>query len=302
MSVSEQEAIDMEIKKLLRKHAISKVNKTCCSTFVSNIFTRPKPDGSHQAILNLKLFNEFVEKAKFKMETLHAMLRMIKKRDFMTKVDLTDAFLSVPVTRGHHRFLMFSWRGQLYQYNCMCFGLSSAPRTFTKLMRVLTTTLRKKRVSIGAYLDDSFVHHQKFQKCESNTLKSVNLFREANAKKLILMPDMQIELLGFVPDSVDMTVTMTDECIEQIVNLCHDLKANPTTMVHHLCKVISKLIATWPAMPLGQTQYRQLECEKLVALRNNRWCYDTTLTLSRLARKQLAWWIQALPHACAPLQ
>ena len=51
--------IDTEIKRLVEKGVIV---PSCHETgeFVSTIFVRPKPDGSHRLILNLKRFNEHV--------------------------------------------------------------------------------------------------------------------------------------------------------------------------------------------------------------------------------------------------
>ena len=57
--------IDTEIKRLLEKGVIV---PSCHETgeFVSAIFVRPKPDGSHRLILNLKRLNEHVAYHHFK--------------------------------------------------------------------------------------------------------------------------------------------------------------------------------------------------------------------------------------------
>ena len=82
--------IDTEIKRLLEKGVIV---PSCHETgeFVSTIFVRPKPNGSHRLILNLKRFNEHVAYHHLKMESLKSALQMMKPGCYMASVDLKDA-------------------------------------------------------------------------------------------------------------------------------------------------------------------------------------------------------------------
>lgn len=51
------------INKLLNLGAIQKV-EPCDNQFISNVFMRPKPDGSYRLILNLKKLNMYVKTRK----------------------------------------------------------------------------------------------------------------------------------------------------------------------------------------------------------------------------------------------
>ena len=68
--------IDAEIAKLVSKEILTLVNHTPDS-FISNIFIRPKKDGTHRMILNLKPLNEFVDYHHFKMDTFRTTLKLI---------------------------------------------------------------------------------------------------------------------------------------------------------------------------------------------------------------------------------
>ena len=68
-SRGEEQIISTEIDKLMSKQVIVKAMH-CDNEFISTVFTRPKKDGSHRLILNLKNLNEYVTYEHFKMESL----------------------------------------------------------------------------------------------------------------------------------------------------------------------------------------------------------------------------------------
>lgn len=64
----EQRIIEEQLSSLLHQKIIEIVEQSP-SQVLSNIFLRPKKDGTHRLILNLKPLNQFVTKNHFKMET-----------------------------------------------------------------------------------------------------------------------------------------------------------------------------------------------------------------------------------------
>ena len=72
------------------------------------------------------------------------MLRdLLRKGDFMVKIDLKDAYLTVPIRKNHQTFLKFVWKEAMYEFACLPFWLASAPRVFTKLMKSVVGLLRQ---------------------------------------------------------------------------------------------------------------------------------------------------------------
>ena len=132
----QHEIVQNEIQSLLLKGVLRESHSET-GQFVSTIFLRPKNDGSFRMILNLKQFNEWVEYHHFKMDTLDTVTRMMKPGCFMASVDLKDAYYTVPIHSDHQKYLKFMFNGTLYQYTCLPNGLSSAPRIFTKLLKVV---------------------------------------------------------------------------------------------------------------------------------------------------------------------
>ena len=76
-----------EISKLLENGVINTTTH-CDTEFMSTVFTRPRKDGSHRLILNLKKLNEYVTYHHFKMESFQSALQLLKKDYWMAVLDL----------------------------------------------------------------------------------------------------------------------------------------------------------------------------------------------------------------------
>ena len=115
-SIRESDIIDQEIAKMLAKGIVEVATHTS-GEVVSNIFIRPKKDGSHRLILNLKGLNQFVSYHNFKMDTLHSILKLIERGCFMASLDLKDAYYSVSVNHSDRKYLRFCLaRGSISVY------------------------------------------------------------------------------------------------------------------------------------------------------------------------------------------
>ena len=110
----QSDVIASEIEKLLTKGVIEEAQHSH-GEVVSPIFLRRKADGGSRLILNLKKFNTNVRKEHFKMETIVSILKLIQKDAFMVKLDIKDAYYSVPIHKDHQKFFRFKFQGQLYQ-------------------------------------------------------------------------------------------------------------------------------------------------------------------------------------------
>ena len=75
---------------------------------------------------------------------------------YMVSLDLTDAYHMVALALKDQKFMKFFWRHVLYTFTCMAFGLSLAPRKFTKLLKPVMKQLRSLGLTIANYLDDLF--------------------------------------------------------------------------------------------------------------------------------------------------
>ena len=91
------------------------------------------------------------------MEWVPMLKDMLQQGDFLTKIDLNDAYLSVPIWTHHQTLLRFERQSAILEFPCLPFGLASAPRTFTKLLKPVVSQLQKRGVRLINYLDNILI-------------------------------------------------------------------------------------------------------------------------------------------------
>lgn len=143
MSDKESNVISQLVLELLESGAIVE-SKEESDQFVSRMFTVPKPDGSRRPILNLKYLNEFVQAEHFKMEDTSQALSLMTQNCYMAVIDQREAYHAIPIHVDFQKYLKFRWNGKLYKYTCVPFGLSVAPRLYTKIMKPVVKWLRNQ--------------------------------------------------------------------------------------------------------------------------------------------------------------
>ena len=116
---SEPELADLlrvELSKLQAKGAVAELDALPRGFFMSTYFLAPKKGGKWRPILNLRPLNRSVRPTHFRMETLHTILPLLQVGWWATSVDLTDAYLHIPVHPNDRKFLTFELEGKAYAF------------------------------------------------------------------------------------------------------------------------------------------------------------------------------------------
>ena len=180
------------------------------------------------------------------METLDHILAAITPGCFMTILDLSDAYLTIPVFRAHQKFLKFSWLGKLYMYVVLPFGLTSAPRLFTKILKPLVAHLRCMGHTVIFYLDDGWQCGQSYgeclQACEATYSLMVSCGFLPNISKSSLIPKQRLSVLGFILNSAKMTISLDTQKEKHVMELLQ-LSLTTSLSIRQVARLISKLIS-----------------------------------------------------------
>lgn len=159
-----KEAIDGEVDKLLKREIVSKISHGW--KFVSNVFIRPKPNNKWRLIIDLSPLNVHIRKEHFKMDNLNVALDMLFPGAFMASIDLRDAYYTLPIAKSLQPYVYFQWNNEVFMFHAMPFGLTSAPRIFTKVMKAPMAILRQKGIRVFNYIDDLFIMADTMEDCE----------------------------------------------------------------------------------------------------------------------------------------
>ena len=75
----------------------------------------------------------------------------------------------MPVNSAYRRYLKFIWDGQLFHFVCVPFGLSSAPKLFTMLLRPIFASFGQQSIRCSYYIDDSLNMDKNRDVCVRNS-------------------------------------------------------------------------------------------------------------------------------------
>ncbi len=189
--------------------------------FLNHIFPVPKPSGKFRLILDLKKLNCFVRTPTFTLPSLKQILPSISKDTWMCSVDLKNAYYHIPIHKDHRKYLVFRVGQQLYQFNVLPFGLTSAPFIFTRILKTVVYTLNKQSSTVIAYLDDFLLLAQGcdiFQ-ARDHTLRLLTSLGFIVGDKSQLSPSQRIVFLGIGIDSSTLSTFLPKEKQQQTLSL-----------------------------------------------------------------------------------
>lgn len=216
----------------------------------------------------------------------------------MAKLDLKDAYLTVPVCIAHQPFLRFRWRENAYQFTCLPFGLAPAPRVFTKLLKPIMVALRSKGVRVIIYLDDMLFLNERREglvadvKLASDLLQGLGFL--INWEKSHPSPTQTLEFLGMVLDSPSLAFISPEKKRDKTRKLCVQALKHNRIKLRDLAKVMGNFALAIPAVPFAQAHYRKVQRYLIRALHKNMGDFESFLTLSEEAKADLSWWITSM--------
>lgn len=137
--------------------------------------------------------------------------------------------------------------GHHLQFTALPFGLSSAPRVFTKCMAPVVAYLRCQGIQICLYLDDWLLKGTS----PGQVRRSLDLVRSTCndlsllivTEKSTLMPVQRIEFIGAVLDSTRDRAFIPKARFQAMVDLIVQVRRHPITMAHTCLRLVDHMAA-----------------------------------------------------------
>ena len=295
LSQSSSPLLREEIAELLQKLAVERVQDLGTPSFYSRLFLVPKKNGKLCRIIDLSLLNQYIMKQSFKMETVKSVRQAILVHDWTVFIDLTDAYLHVPIHPRSRKYLRFMFEGQVFQFMVLPFGMSLSSWIFTKLMDVIASYLHQRAISVFPYLDDwlirdliryRLISHTKY--C-LQTVKSLGFI--PNLKKSDLIPAQKFMFKGMEFLTQQNIVRVPQDRVNSILLTIKLFLSQAQVTAETFLSLLGKLSAAADFIFLGRLHLHPLQVCLLSVLRPHSLPINHYVPINNMIRFHLKWWL-----------
>ena len=191
------------------------------------------------------------------MEIIGTIIQLVKPGVFMSKLDTKDAYYIMLIYEPDQKYLKFQFRGFLYKYTALPNCYTEGPRKFTTLLKPPLSRLRKveKIVIAGCFHVLIFINSSHIS-CLRNVAKVTKSFIALgfviHPSKSQFIPTQKIEYLGFMIDSVSISVFLSNKKKKAILDICENTLITSKVTIRHIARVLGKFSSSFLAVPLGR--------------------------------------------------
>ena len=277
--------------------------------YSNSLFLVAKRSGG-RPVINLRPLNRFVPNQKFRMESILLPKDILKPNSFLAKIDLKDAFYSIPIAKMSRKYLQFIYHNKLYQFCVLPFGISAAPRVFSKILKPVIALLRT-RGNISHYLFRRSTHccrnvHRLSEPYKTSNFSSGVPAFSNQLRKIHIIPTQKLEFLGFIIDSTSMSLALPVGKIQSIKSSARKLlRTKGAISIRLFSRFMSLCTSAKYAVPQAPLHYRSLQFLKNSVSKGRRYSpilYNLEVHLSPEAITDLKWWADHLQyHSKTPI-
>ena len=150
-----------------------------------------------------------------------------------------------------------------YQFRVLPFGLSTAPREFTKTLAPLVQLLRTRGIRVHAYLDDWIIRADTPELCIQHTQETIQLLISLgwtiNWKKSILEPTCILDFLGLHFNLEPAIVCPPNSFIETLTSVLSRLSTSTVMFAHKVTSINGRIFHYAPFIHHRRLQIRFLQ-------------------------------------------
>lgn len=154
-----ERAIDEQIAEWLRDGVIEESDTPYTSPLLA---VKKKDTDKLRVCVDMRLLNKRSYTDAYPLPRIHNLLDTLKDANYISTVDLATGFLQIKIDEDSQRYTGIATKKGLYHFKKMCYGLSSAPATFSRLMTKVLQPLLYKNCLV--YVDDIIVWADTYEK------------------------------------------------------------------------------------------------------------------------------------------
>ncbi|CAN2391224.1 hypothetical protein PRIEUP_LOCUS1263 [Pristimantis euphronides] len=231
------------------------------------------------------------------MESIRSTIPLLKAGTNMCTIDLKDAYYHVPVHSSHQKYLRFAIQGNgqifHFQFSCLPFGISSAPRIFTKLVAEIVAHLRVQNVVIVPYLDDFLLAADTEKELEQHLQMVLALLGKLgwliNYQKSSLLPGTKKIFLGILLDSVQQRSFLPQKKRKKIIGAAQKFQKKKFCTIREAMKMLGLLTSCISSVPWGQFHTRH-QSWMLTTWDRKQTSLDSRALIPEGVKNSLIWW------------
>lgn len=261
---AKEEALSKEVDTLLLKKATEIVWDINTPGFYSRLFLVPKPGNRWRPVIDLSRLNLHITTPHFRMETARNLRASIAPNDFAVSLDMTDAYLHVPIHPSARRYLRFAYQGIVYQFRALPFGLNLSPWVFTRIVDSVVAYARQDSDSpTSNYLDDLLLKNQLQDRLATDRDFLLNLLTDLgfliNMEKSDLTPSQDFIHLGMHFLTHENRVRLPDKRVLPLVECVEKILTNHWSSARMWLRLLGLLNAAADIVPHGRLFLRPLQ-------------------------------------------
>ena len=197
------------------------------------------------------------------METPRSILGALQQGQWLTSLDLKDAYFHIGINPADRRYLRFCHNGTAWQFTVLPFGLSTSPRLFTKILKPVLAYAHLHRVILHMYLDNWLLNPGTQQEALEQTswLRSLcqRLGLVLNLEKSDLIPSQVATYLGIELDTLVGLARPSHKRVTNWLSVAEGFTAQHSPPAVQWLQVLGHLVSLEKLVPYGQISIRPIQ-------------------------------------------
>ena len=190
----------------------------------------------------------------------------------------------------------------MMQFQCLPFGLSTAPFVFSKVTKPITQFHCQLGIHLIIYVNDlmlaASLENQLFQDLSIALWLFIVLGFIINTPKSVTVSTQGLEFPRLAINTQNMTIALPSQKIHSIQKVVTQLLSLDAVQVSTLAHFIGTLVATRPAVPTGPLHYHALQDLKIKSL-NQSSSYQVVGQITKEVQVDLRLWTTQLSTCCS---